>query len=162
MDVTSMSVSELLRTYRMILAELRRRSVVRTWNAPTGDYAEYLMAGYFGVSREVNSRKSVDLITKGGQGVQVKARVVEDRARRGDRQLSTIRTWDFECLAIVLFAGDYSVFRAALVPRDVAAGAKTRSQHVNGDTVYATDDLLDAPGVVDITQDLRGLTATTW
>ena len=36
-DVGTMTVSELLGTYARILAELRRRDVVRTYNAPVGD-----------------------------------------------------------------------------------------------------------------------------
>ncbi|MEZ5202894.1 MAG: hypothetical protein R2701_00470 [Acidimicrobiales bacterium] len=44
MDVEAMSVAELLGGYARIIAELRRRGVVRTNNAPVGDYAELLVA----------------------------------------------------------------------------------------------------------------------
>lgn len=43
MDFKRASTSELLSSYREALAELRRREIVCTGNAPTGDYAETLI-----------------------------------------------------------------------------------------------------------------------
>lgn len=37
------TVPELLAGYAMVLAELRRRGVVRSANAPAGDYGEWLI-----------------------------------------------------------------------------------------------------------------------
>ena len=44
-DLTDASIPELFALYGGILRELRERKIVRTANAPTGDYAEYLVAG---------------------------------------------------------------------------------------------------------------------
>ena len=43
MNLGEMTVGELLSFSRAILAELRRRGVIRTGNAPAGDYAELLV-----------------------------------------------------------------------------------------------------------------------
>ena len=56
------SIAELLAGYAGILAELRRRGVVRTNNAPVGDYAEWLAARALGGEIVANaSEKSYDL-----------------------------------------------------------------------------------------------------
>jgi hypothetical protein len=59
------------------LCELRDRNIVRTGNALTGDYAEYLAARYTGGELEPNSAKGYDV--KAGDGVlyQVKSRMVD-------------------------------------------------------------------------------------
>ncbi|MEA5360247.1 hypothetical protein VA596_11935 [Amycolatopsis sp., V23-08] len=56
------SVPKLLGRYAAILAELRDRGVVRTRNAPPGDYAEYLAAKDYDGTLELNSVKSYDLL----------------------------------------------------------------------------------------------------
>ena len=43
-DLRGLRIGELLALSRSVLAELRRRGVIRTSNAPTGDYAEWLAA----------------------------------------------------------------------------------------------------------------------
>ena len=151
----SKRIGELLLEYRAILAELRRRGVVRTNNAPTGDYAEFLVAAHLGGELATNSKKSWDVQLSDQTRIQVKGRVLGGASRRGDRQLSTIRSWDFDVLAVVLFNDDYSVFQAALVPASIARNLARHISHVNGDRVYATDDLMLAAGATDISEELR-------
>jgi hypothetical protein len=43
MDLGEVSVGELLSLSRAIVAELRRREVIRSGNAPAGDYPELLV-----------------------------------------------------------------------------------------------------------------------
>jgi hypothetical protein len=43
-DLSAFSESGLFSLYRAILRELKSRGVIRTENAPVGDYAEYLVA----------------------------------------------------------------------------------------------------------------------
>lgn len=43
-DLSTFSESGLFSLYRAILSELKHRGVIRTGNAPIGDYAEYLVA----------------------------------------------------------------------------------------------------------------------
>ena len=43
-DLSAFSEPGLFALYRAILSELKHRGVIRTENAPVGDYAEYLVA----------------------------------------------------------------------------------------------------------------------
>jgi hypothetical protein len=156
-DLSSLTVGGLLSDYRAILSELRRRGVVRTDNAPTGDYAEYLIARLVDGELAPNSEKSWDLRAADGRLIQVKARLSPEGSPAATRQLSFIRHWDFDLLAVVLFDDDYSVRRAVLVPRDAAMTSARRVELVNGDRVIATDEFLGQSGAVDITEELRAV-----
>ena len=149
------SVSELLRLYKRILRELFERKVIRTANAPAGDYAEHLVQRALGGTIAPNSEKSWDILTEAGRRVQVKCRVVDEPISRGQRQLSTIRSFDFDDLAVVLFGPDYSILTAVLVPSEVARTNSAYRAHVNGYTVFATHALLSHPEAGDITESLR-------
>lgn len=155
MDTASASVAELLSTYREILRELRGREVLRTNNAPTGDYAEFLIAAHFRGKLAPNSEKSWDVKDKDGDRLQVKARVSDSHSDAGTRQLSAIRTWDFDRLIVVLFADDYSIFRAVDIPVSVAESSSKFVEHVNGHRLMATDRFLAGPKATDITEALQ-------
>ena len=150
-DVRSASVSGLLRSYRAILDELMRRDVTRTLNAPTGDLAELLVAISVNGELAPNSEKSYDVMAEDGRRIQVKSRILT-RGRRGERQLSTFRSWDFTHLGVVLFGPDYSIVRGAMIPNELVREAATEDRHVGGNRVMATDELLSSPGVDDITE----------
>jgi hypothetical protein len=82
--VCKSSTRDLLRLYGAILSELVRRQVIRSRNAPAGEYAEYLaMIVYDGILAP-RSTKSSDLRAQDGRLVQVKSRVVVSRP--GGRQ----------------------------------------------------------------------------
>lgn len=151
-DFDNATTSELFSTYRGILRSLRERGIIRTGNAPTGDYAEYLAAKFLGGHLADNSVKSYDVEALDGTRYQVKSRVVDGKGA-GKRQLSPFRSWDFEHALIVLFDDDYRVERAAVIPVAVMQERSTHRAHVNGHVAFATDDLLDLG--VDVTQDLR-------
>lgn len=153
-DPAAASTAELFSTYRAILRELRSRSVVRTGNAPTGDYAEWLVARHLSGKLAPNSEKSFDVTDPDGRTYQVKSRMV-DGVGQGKRQLSPFRSWEFDDAVIVLFHGDYTVMRAAVIPCESLKAASTHRQHVNGDVALATDDLMDAGE--DITEALRSI-----
>ncbi len=117
-DESQLTVPELLAGYARSLAELRRRGVVRSANAPAGDYAEWLVAKALGGELAQNfSMKSWDVVLATGNRIQVKTRVVSTPIRAGQLQTSPFRSWDFEDAAFVLLgAEDYRVVRAAMVP----------------------------------------------
>jgi len=154
-DPKSGTVGELLAAYRSILHELRRRGVIRTDNAPTGDYAEYLIARHTDGELAPNSKKSWDVRAADGRLLQVKARVSPEGSAAGTRQLSAIRSWSFDQLAVVLFDDDYSVRRAVLMSEKVARETARYIPHVNGYRVMANDEFLDRPDAIDITEELR-------
>lgn len=76
------------------------------------------------------------------------------------RQLSAIRDLDgghFDFLAGVLFQPDYRVMRAALIPRDVAVQRATFVERTNSHKFLLRDDVWDAPGVRDVTAELKAI-----
>lgn len=155
-DIRSRTTAELFSLYRAILRELEAREIVRTENAPTGDYAEYLVARAFaGSTLAPASEKSWDVLTSSNERLQVKCRVVSDPRDRGQRQLSVFRSFEFDRAAIVLFDNDYAIFKAALIPKGVVESKSAYRQHVNGWICFATDALFEDPEAEDISDLLR-------
>jgi hypothetical protein len=138
------TTGELLALSRRILAELRKRGVIKSGNAPAGDYAELLVQQASGGELAPQSQKSWDVMTPepNGERLQVKARVVTDPKNRGERQLSTFRSWDFDAALIVLFDDDFVVWKAARVPVEIVQDVARPDAHVGGCRVFATDELL--------------------
>lgn len=143
--LTELSVGELLALSRGILTELRRRGVIRSGNAPAGDYAELLVQRATRGELAPNSQKSWDVETPAPERerLQVKARVVTDPNRRGERQLSAFRSWDFDAVVIVLFDDEFRVWRATRLPVQVLEQQGRFVEHVRGFRIMATDGLLD-------------------
>lgn len=152
------TIGELLSGYANILAELRRRGVVRSANAPAGDYAEWLCARALEATLVDNfSVKSHDLVLPDGRLVQVKARVISDHPKGGQLQTSSFCSWDFDLAALVLFRDyDYEIRRAVLIPMNVVRSQATFRQHVNGSVVMVRASLLYHVDGEDITDRLRG------
>lgn len=150
--LSDLRTSQLFELYRGTLAELRMRGVVRTENAPAGDYAEYLVARALDGVLAPNSEKSWDVRLTGGKRIQVKCRVFSDPPTAGQQQLSPFRSFDFDSVVIVLLSNtDYSVRRAVELPRSVVETFSVFRQHVNGYIVRVTSDLLDHPEAIDLT-----------
>jgi len=122
-------------------------------NAPTGDLAELLVAAAVDGERAPNSEKSYDVKARDSRRIQVKSRILTS-GHRGERQLSTFRSWDFTHLAIILFGSDYSIVRGVMIPVGLVREASTEDRHVGGNRVMATDEFLSTPGVEDITESL--------
>ena len=142
--------------YRAILSELKHRGVIRTENAPVGDYAEYLVATALGGELAPNAEKSWDVLGEGGEKLQVKARVVSDPAKPGQLQLSPFRSFGFDSAVIVLLsATDYAVSRASKVPRCVVESSAIYRQHVNGKILFARPEIMGHPDATDLTATLR-------
>ena len=157
-DLEHRSTSELFALYRGILLQLRERGVVRTENAPAGDYAEYLVARALAGTLAPNSEKSYDVLA-GDQRLQVKARVLSQPLRSGQLQLSPFRSFDFDDLVIVLFDNvDYGVRQAVRIPVDSVREVAVHSRHVNGHIVHARPALMSGPGTTDITSLLQAVT----
>lgn len=131
-DLTSASVAQLLALNRGTLHELARREVIRTLNAPAGDWAELLVARAYGGTLAPNSEKSFDVTTPDGRRLQVKARVLESASKVGSKILSAIRSWDFDACVIVLFSTtNLGVLAAAEVDSDVLRASATFRKHTN-------------------------------
>ena len=138
-----LKTAELLAVSRAILAELKARGVIRSGNAPAGDYAELLVRQATGGELAANSQKSWDLLAPDGERLQVKARIVTNPENRGERQLSVFRSWDFDAAVIVLFDGAFGIWRASHIPADVVESHARVTPYVGGWRVTATNALLD-------------------
>ena len=155
-DLLTFSESDLFSLYRAILSELKSRGVIRTENAPVGDYAEYLVAAALGGQLAPNSEKSWDVLGSDGEKLQVKARVVSDPAEPGQLQLSPFRSFGFDSAVIVLLsATDYAVSRASKVPRCVVESSAIYRKHVNGNVLFARPEIMGHPDATDLTVTLR-------
>lgn len=126
--------------------------MIRSGNAPTGDYAEWLVHRALGGKLQPNSNKSADLIAR-GKKIQIKARVLSDPEKSGERQLSSFRTWEFDEAVIVLFDRHYGIRRATRIKVAELKAAAKKDEWVSGHRVIARDALLDRGR--DITDKLR-------
>jgi hypothetical protein len=151
------TTGQLLAGYASTLTELRRRGVIRSNNAPAGDYGEWLIAQALGAKIVANAAmKSYDLTTSDGRRVQVKTRVVSVPVRRGQLQASVFRSFDFDLAALVLLRDvDYAVNRAVLVPVGLVQALSSRVEHVNGWRLMMTSQVLDHQEAEDITAAMR-------
>jgi hypothetical protein len=157
-DLSTFSDSGLFSLYRAILSELKSRDVIRTENAPVGDYAEYLVATALGGHLAPNAEKSWDVLGNDGEKLQVKARVVAEPARPGQLQLSPFRSFGFDSAVIVLLsATGYAVSRASKVPRHVVETFAIHRKHVNGKVLFARPDIMGHPDATDLTTALRAV-----
>lgn len=155
MDLSGLTPLELLRLNAETIVELRRQGILRTSNAPLGDYAEWLFCNAFAWQAADNSSKDIDANDAEGIRYQIKARRLIER--RTSRQLGAIRRLDeanFDFLAVVLFDRNYSVLRAALIPHgQVLANAKW-SKSVSAWRFILRDSVWDWDGVRDVTDAL--------
>ncbi|MFS0912346.1 hypothetical protein AB3M89_11170 [Microbacterium sp. 179-I 3D2 NHS] len=143
------STPDLLRHYAQILAELRARGVVRTANAPLGDYAEHIALSVYGGTLAQNSAKSYDLVAADGRTIQVKARTVSASTRAG-AVFSVFRSWDFTVATLlVLDSRTYALKRAHEMSPDQVKQASRWSEHVRGHLLAVS--ALDKSGV-DVTE----------
>lgn len=155
-DLASLEVRELLALSASCISELRDRGVVRTGNAPLGDYAEWLALQALGGELAPNSERSFDLTTPSGQKVQVKSRRVSTPPRSGQLQSSPFRSWGFDsALFMLLDEHTYEVMRACSVPVEVVQELSRYVPHVNGSNAYMTEDLMGHPDASDMTAQLR-------
>jgi len=157
-DLSALSESGLFSLYRAILSELKSRGVIRTENAPAGDYAEYLVATALGGQLAPNSEKSWDVLANDGEKLQVKARVVSNPAEPGQLQLSPFRSFSFGSAVIVLLSDtDYAVSRASKVPRHVIESSAVHRRHVNGKVLFARPEIMGHPDATNLTAALRAV-----
>ena len=148
-----LETAELMRLHRISLYELLRRGIIRTLNAPQGDWAELLVATAYNGRRAANSEKSYDVVADDGRRLQVKARAL-DHERVGSSITSPFRSWDFDAAIIVLLNPvDLSVGRATELTVDAARANATYRKHVNGHVLRPNSALMSQG--IDISDRLR-------
>lgn len=130
-DFRDYTPAELIRVYAEVVAELNRRQIVRTRNAPLGDFVEYLSLQVYGGKLEPNSVKSHDLVDADGRKLQIKARSVQ--AANATTQFSAFRSWAFEVAVFVVVDDLYRLAWAREVPMQQV---KDRARFVRHDNKY--------------------------
>ncbi len=159
MDLSQLSPVKLLALHAQIADELRARGITRSSNNPTGDLAEFLFCKAFGWKQTDKSYAHIDAIGTDGLRYQIKGRKIT--RHNASRQLGALREpggAHFDFLAGVLFAEDYSVFRAAIIPHSIATERAKFVASTNSHRFLLRDDVWEAPGVRDVTAALRGIT----
>ena len=150
---------ELLKMYSNILTVLNERKVVRTYNSPVGDYAEYLISKSLGLKLEKNSKKGYDAIDEETNiKYQIKSRWERNSVSKGSRKLSVIRNYEdnqFDFLIIVIFDAQFNVKNAYKLPHHIIKKYATHNTHQNGVILHSIGEFTKDSEAEDITGQLK-------
>ena len=149
--LTEMSEVELLQAHGAVIAELRRRGVVKTNNNPIGDYTEWLVCNRLGLRVQGNSKAAFDAVDPEGIRYQIKSR----RSDANSVQFSSIRNLEqgeFDFVIALIFGEDYSVRLAVKISRHAVPTLARYQAHVNGYNLILTSKVVEQEGVEDITR----------
>ncbi|WP_066644266.1 hypothetical protein [Sphingomonas sp. CCH16-B10] len=156
MDLSALSPPELLNFHARISEELRQRGIVRSSNNPVGDLAEYLFCRAFGWTQAANSARSADAACADGKLYQIKGR--RTTRHNNSRQLGALRGLSdggFDFLAAVIFAENYTVSRAAIIPHATVLANAKYYEWTKSWRFLLRDTAWEWPDVVDVTENLR-------
>jgi hypothetical protein len=130
--------AELITLYGAMMAEMRRRAIVRSANNPIADIAERLVARHYGVDPEPPNSKAYDVVTGNGTTIQVKAL---RRTSKSRRNLSPLRSLYFDYIAAVIFENDMQLQAVLLVPVEVVREYMRWSKTWGANCLSITDRL---------------------
>jgi hypothetical protein len=148
----SRTTSELLRAFAGVLRELRRRGIVRSYNNPAADIAEWLGARVFGLKLEGNSAKGYDAVDAAGKRYQIKSRrITPDNASTQLGVLRDLASAQFDLLLAIYFTEDFEVQSAYLVEHGAVVQHALFSKAQRGHVLHAKTALLTDPRCVDVT-----------
>lgn len=145
MELKEMKTEEILNLYANILQELNDRHVVRTYNSPVGDYAEWLVSKRMGLSLAPNSEKGYDAV---GNGIryQVKSRWEHQKIGTGSRILGAIRDYggeNFDYIIVLFFDRKFNVKEAYQIPRELVKIYGRYDKHKNCYVLVVNNQLLE-------------------
>ncbi|HEX8753958.1 MAG TPA: hypothetical protein VF731_11125 [Solirubrobacterales bacterium] len=138
------SDAELIELYGSVMEELRERGIVRSANNPIADIAERIIADHYGVDPEPPNSKAYDVVAKDGTTIQVKAL---RRTKSSRRNLSPLRSLDFDYVAAVIFHADMQPIGAFLIPHEAVLDHMRWSKTWNAQCLSVTNLLQDDPRV---------------
>ncbi len=156
MELTALSVAELLKLHSAVGDALRERGVLRTGNNPVGDYVEWLVSNALSLTLTKNSAAGYDAVAADGRKIQIKGRRLSKP--NASRQLGVIRNLekgDFDDLIAVVLDNAYDVVAAYLIPHGVISEHAPHNNHVNGRILHIRGKLLLDSQVVDITEKIK-------
>lgn len=133
MNITE--ASKIMKDYSDILKTLVSENVVRTFNSPVGDYAEWLVAQTFNLTLCRNSETGYDATDAAGVRYQVKSRW-DNSGTQKSFSFNVIRDLDkgdpFDYLIAVIFNPDFSVKMAYKISIDDVRQKAKYNKHQNG------------------------------
>ncbi|NVZ66379.1 hypothetical protein HX867_30155 [Pseudomonas gingeri] len=156
MNLSDLSISELLKLHAAAIDELKNRGVLRTKNNPVGDYAEWLVSSALNLTLANNSAAGHDAESSDGKKIQIKARRIT--ANKHSKQLGVIRNLeknDFDELIAVIFNESYEIIEAYLIPHAVISKYGAHRAHVNGHILHLRGALLLDSSVLNISDKLN-------
>jgi hypothetical protein len=152
MDWSTTTIGELLSHHGAILRELRSRGVVRSYNSPAADIAEWIGARAFGLKLETASAKGYDAVDPGGQRYQIKSRRITPE--NSSTQLGVMRDLadkHFDYLLAIYFEEDFQVRAAYLVEHGAVVDHALFSKAQKGHILHAKSALLADPRCRNVT-----------
>ncbi len=156
MNLSEKSTIDLVNLYGNILSELNSRGVVRTYNSPVGDYAEWLVSHKLGLNLERNSPKGYDAYLEQDKvriTYQIKSRWEHGAPSAKTRKLSVLRDVGenaFHYLIAVIFGPHFEIREAWQIPVEVLGQYLSYSRHVNGYLLTLAGPILRNPAVLNI------------
>jgi uncharacterized protein DUF6998 len=132
------------------MVALRERGYVRSGNNPVADVAERIVADLYGVSVLTANTAGHDLVTQDGTKVQVKGL---RRTQPGRKNLSAIRSDDYDVVVAVVFEADMTLKELWRIPRPVVTEKARWSSHVNGYLLSLKREVCEDPRVERIPLD---------
>lgn len=145
-------IADLWKEYN-VSTELLKQKLGRTSNL-LGEYAEYLVNEHLKGELLTASNASADIAAPNGELYQVKSRKITGNLTT---QLSIIRSWNFDYLAVVLFDKKGSVIKGLICPKAVSEQYGVYNEHQNGWVISTTSNFLNDQNHIDITNQLREL-----
>jgi hypothetical protein len=154
MDLETLSGIELLQLYARTLDTLKRKGITRSTNNPVADYAEAIVAKGLGPDLTAKSNAGYDAIhPETGMKYEIKAR--RPTKTNKSTQMSAIRNLDkahFDYLVAVIFAEDFSVDYAALIPIESVRRLASYVAHTNSHKLMVPRSIFTNPGVENVTK----------
>ncbi len=155
MSIFDKTSIELMNMYADILSELNARGVVRTYNSPVGDYAEWLVAEKMGLKLEKNAKKGYDAYNLSTDTrYQIKSRWERGNPCVQSRELNVIRNYEdkqFDYLIVVIFDAHFDVKEAYLIPHNIICQYARYHKHQNGYILVAIGRVLEDANVINLT-----------
>lgn len=146
----------LLIGYAVALRGLRAHGVIRSFNSPVSDIAEWIVSEKLHLTLTPMSNRSHDATDASGARYQIKARWCPSTIR--SKQLGAVRDLalnPFEFLVAVIFDADFIVDYAAVIPLAVVQQRSRYVARTNSHRLSFPRSVLRLSGVRDITAELR-------
>lgn len=153
--MNEIEIKRLLKEYSEILNTLYSAGIVRTYNSPVGDYAEWLVGAKLGLTLQKTDTAGYDALDNDGKRYQIKGRWMHPG--KNTRQLTVIRKYDekpFDYLVVVVFGVDFDVKEAYLIPYEIIGKHFPHNKHLNGIIVTLTNKFISDSLVTDIKEKL--------